>query len=129
MKDIMLNTLKKISLITSSMTMPVYFGFLTTEHKSGYGDIVISSDPILEPHITHIFKLERHIGVGCELKEFMATLSLYPKSVYINNHLIDLDNLYFNLRNDGHSVISAHHELDNFLNLNAPVKEFPIQLI
>ncbi|HHP0492510.1 hypothetical protein [Vibrio harveyi] len=129
MKDLMQNTIKKLSAIVSSMPMPVYFGFITTDRKAGYGEVIVSSVPIFETKVTHTFKLERHFGVGCELKEFMATLSLYPKSVYYDDHLIHLDNLYCELRDNGHSIISAHRELDTFLMKNLPVTEFPIQQV
>lgn len=129
MQDIMTNTLKKLSTIVASMPRPVYFGFMTTEHRVGYGEVFISSKPITRNGISHVFMLERVCGIGFELREFMSTLALYPKAVSYEGNIIDLDKLYIEYRNDGYSVTDASKEVDHFVHTNLPTQHFQINSI
>ncbi|HFN0654834.1 TPA: hypothetical protein ACHCID_003110 [Vibrio parahaemolyticus] len=129
MKDIMLNTLQKIAKITNSMPMPVYLGFITTENRVGYGEVFISSKPITRTGISHVFKLERESGLGFELREFMSSLSLYPKAVNYEGYIIDLDKLYIECRNEGKSVLDSLKQVESFVHKYLPIEAFQINYI
>ncbi|ENN6469970.1 hypothetical protein AB9X29_003771 [Vibrio vulnificus] len=124
----MKNTLNEIHRIVAPMAMPVYLGFITTDNRIGLGEVYISQTAISKKGVTHVFKLERHLGVWCELKEFMSGLALHPQTVIDEDsgYAICLNGYFRELIKDGHNPSRAHTLVDQFVATQLPNRHFPI---
>jgi hypothetical protein len=118
MKSIIPETLRIIDAKIRALPTPIYIGFLTTEHRIGYGEVFISSKPITKRGVHHVFRLDRHFGVWCELREFMIGLSLYPRAIHYDGSVIDLNLLLREYRRQEKDILVAHQRVDAFVSAN-----------